>query len=114
MAVALWIRGRRRGRTNETGRVDLGNVIGMQGFNERRFGADTPTMRLGGVNNSLQYIGLRFFDRICSAYSSGNGRTRKSLVSAINASRSAMCHNRTLLASPRSRGNETAEMWSNL
>lgn len=31
MAVALWIRQRRWGRTNGVDRVDLGNVIGMQG-----------------------------------------------------------------------------------
>lgn len=40
---------------------------------ERRFGAGIPTMRLAGVCDSLQYIGLHFFYRICTALSSCDG-----------------------------------------
>lgn len=36
------------GRTNKVDRVDLGNVIGMQGL-RKAFGAGIPTLRLEGV-----------------------------------------------------------------
>lgn len=70
-------------RTNEVVRVELGNVIGMQGFWKTAFGAGIPTLRLDGVYDSLQYIGLEMFVRFCGARTNGDGDN----ITAVGASR---------------------------